>query len=212
MIRLAIVVEGETEENFVAEVLTGHLRTFEVEPAPFLIDGRGGNVTVDRLAANMAKAVWSFDFVTSLVDFYGFSSRSAETPEALRQRISAAVDRRINRSWNQSRVFPYIQLYEFEGLLFSDVTAFARLPITPDGAVENLARIRARFPTPEDINDNPATAPSKRIASLIPGYNKKVNGPELAAAIGLDVIRAHCRRFSHWLSHLESLNAPTLPA
>ena len=75
MIRLAIVVEGETEENFVAEVLSGHLRGGEVEPVPFLIDGRGGNVTVDRLAANMAKAFWSFDFVTSWWTFTGSETK-----------------------------------------------------------------------------------------------------------------------------------------
>ena len=111
----------------------------------------------------------------------------------------------MNRSWDQSRVFPYIQRYEFESLLFSNVSAFADTLNAPQESVASLARIRARFPTPEDINDNPATAPSKRIAGLIPGYNKKVNGPDLAEAIGLDVIRAECCRFNAWLERLESL-------
>ena len=42
MIRLAIVVEGETEEDFVKRVLADHLRTRMVEPCPILPHGRGG--------------------------------------------------------------------------------------------------------------------------------------------------------------------------
>jgi choline-sulfatase len=55
MIRLAIVVEGETEEEFVKSVLAPHLRTREVEATPHLI---GGNVTVERLASEMANRCW----------------------------------------------------------------------------------------------------------------------------------------------------------
>ena len=61
MIRLAIVVEGETEEEFVKRVLTPHLQTREVEATPHSI---GGNVTVERLAHEMANYFWSYDRVT----------------------------------------------------------------------------------------------------------------------------------------------------
>ena len=61
MIRLAISVEGRIEEEFVKEVLAERLRTRGVEPQPILLNG---NVTVDRLASDMAKLFWSFDFVT----------------------------------------------------------------------------------------------------------------------------------------------------
>ena len=50
MIRLAIVVEGETEEDFVKRVLAAHLRARGVEPHPILPHGRGGNISVARLA------------------------------------------------------------------------------------------------------------------------------------------------------------------
>ena len=90
-----------------------------VAPTPFLISQRGGNVTVERLALDLANSSWDFDFVTSLVDFYGFRDRGpGEDADALESRIDKAVDRRIGRNWNQSRVFPYVQRHEFEGLLF----------------------------------------------------------------------------------------------
>ena len=69
MIRLAIALEGRTEEEFVNEVLAARLRISGVEPYPIPLDG---NVTVERLASDMAGLYWNFDFVTSLVDFYGF--------------------------------------------------------------------------------------------------------------------------------------------
>ena len=82
MIRLAISVEGKTEEEFVKVVLAEHLRAKGVEPQPVLI-GTGGNVTVQRLTSDMAKLYWSFDAVTSLVDFYGFRGKADRSVERL---------------------------------------------------------------------------------------------------------------------------------
>lgn len=205
MTRLAIVVEGPTEEAFVKEVLFHHLLPLGVASTPFLIGQRGGNVTVDRLALDLANSFWDFDFVTSLVDFYGFRDRGPGEVDALESRIGEAVDSRIGRSRNQSRVFPYVQRHEFEGLLFSDVSAFSCLSQTSDMILRELQQIRSQFSTPEDINDNKDTAPSKRIANVVPGYNKRVDGPELATAIGLDRMSAECPRFRTWLAHMESL-------
>ena len=205
MIRLAVAVEGETEEEFVKSVLAKHLRTTGVEPHPFLLVG---NVTVSKLASEMAKLQWNFDRVTSLVDFYGFRDKGADTPEQLEQRIFQEVDLMVNRSWDQSRVFPYIQRHEFESLLFSDVSAFADAINAPEESVEELRRVRSRFHTPEDINDSSETAPSKRILALIPRYNKRVHGTLVAEATGLNSIRLECPRFNSWLEHLESFGTP----
>ena len=205
MIRLAIVVEGQTEEAFVKDVLFQHLLPLGVAPTPFLIGRRGGDVTVDGLTLDLANSFWGFDFVTSLVDFYGFRDRGPGEVDALESRIGEAVDSRIGRSWDQSRVFPYVQRHEFEGLLFSEVSAFSCLSQTSDMMLQELQQIRSQFPTPEDINDSKYTAPSKRIAKVVPGYNKRVDGPDLAAAIGLDKMSAECPRFRQWLAHMESL-------
>ena len=202
MIRLAISVEGETEEEFVKSVLTDHLRTRGVEPYPSLL---GGDVTVEKLASDMARLIWSFDFVTSLVDFYGFRGKGSATVEELEERIGEEVNRKIARSWNQSRLVPYVQRHEFEGLLFSDVSAFAGLVYATEDAVTELQRVRARFLTPEDVNDSSTMAPSKRIEEVIPRYRKRVAGSQIAMDIGLGVIRAQCPRFGRWVAQLESL-------
>ena len=69
-----------------------------------------------------------------------------------------------------------------------------------------LRALRAQFPTPEQINDNSDTAPSKRIAGVVLRYNKRVHGPLLAEMIGMDTIRAECPRFNAWITRLEALN------
>ena len=52
---------------------------------------------------------------------------------------------------------------------------------------------------------NADTAPSNRIKSVIPGYQKVVDGTLIARETGLDTIRAECPRFAEWLAKLESL-------
>ena len=133
MIRLAVSVEGQTEEEFVKASLAPHLRQNNVYATPVVI-GRaksrvkgGGNVSIDRLANEMSQLRKSFDAVTSLVDFYGFRGKGSKSGNDLEQ----AVRNRISQFDDRS-VLPYVQLHEFEGLLFSDVEAFGRiLPDTP---------------------------------------------------------------------------------
>ena len=208
MIRLAISVEGPTEEEFVKQFLADHLRERGVEPTPILLGsarGRsaGGNVSVERLVLEVAHLFHSFDAVTSLVDFYGFRRKGDRTVDELEEDLR----QKLGRLWHPKRVFPYVQRHEFEGLLFSDVSVFAGLVEAPDGSVEALQNIRSQFQTPEDINDNKDTAPSKRIKKIIPRYDKRVNAPLLAVEIGLDKIRTECPRFNDWVTSLESLGS-----
>ena len=143
--------------------------------------------------------------MTSLVDFYGFRGRESETVEELEglliQRIRGEVP-------DEGNAIPYVQKYEFEGLLFSDVTAFRAVTRVSDRCISALREVRARFPTPEDIDDNPYTTPAKRIVGAIPHYRKRVHGPLVAREIGLAAIREQCPRFNGWVRHLETLGHP----
>ena len=205
MIRLAISVEGPTEEEFVNRLIADHLRSKGIETRPISL---GGNVTVSRLAQDMVKLFWQrYHFVTSLVDFYGFRDKADRTICQLEVAVFTEADRLIRRRWNQRAIFPYIQRHEFESLMFSEVDCFATLELAniDDGCLQELRRIRDCFNTPEDINDNYMTAPSKRIEALIPRYIKPLHGPLVATATGLDRIRAECPRFNKWLTCLELL-------
>ena len=209
MIRLAVSVEGQTEEEFVKKVLAAHLSQCAVAVYPILL-GRarnsgagGGNVTVERLVLEMSHLCYSFDAVTSLVDFYGFKGKGDATNDELQEAVRHGVESKTGR--NGIRIIPYVQRYEFESLLFSDICAFpATIEISPE-AIETLKSIRLGFPTPEDINDNAATAPSRRVTNAAPQYRKRLHGPLIAEEAGMDKIRAECPRFNAWVGMLETL-------
>jgi hypothetical protein len=112
----------------------------------------------------------------------------------------------MGTSFNISRFLPFVVVHEFEGLLFSDCAAFARGIDRPD-LESNFSQIRESFATPEEIDDSPFTAPSKRVEDLVPGYDKPLLGTLAILEIGLDSIRAECPHFNSWLHQLESLAA-----
>ncbi len=212
MIRLAVSVEGQPEEEFIRRVLAPHLRESGVEPTPILLGrarGRsvgGGNVSTQRLSTEMTTLLWTHDAVSSLVDFYGFASKCERTIDELERNLSDSVREEVSNQWDERKVIPYVQKHEFEGLLFSDVSAFGVVMMNvPVQSIARLNAIRVQFQTPEDINDNPDTAPSKRIMNMIPGYRKRLHGPLVAGEVGLPVIRGECPRFDNWVERLESL-------
>lgn len=71
--------------------------------------------------------------------------------------------------------------------------------------ISQLCEIRAEAETPEHINNNPNTAPSKRILPLYPGYNKVLDGFNIAQDIGIDTMRKECKYFDLWLQKIEAL-------
>ena len=210
MTRLAVSVEGQTEEEFVKQVLAVHLRARHIESTPIVL-GRarggssGGNVSSDRLVSEMAHLYYSFDVVTSLVDFYGFRDKGDRTVRDLEKQVLGRIAERVGQAWDERKVVMYVQRHEFEGLLFSDVEVFATQIDFPHDCVAELRAVREQYQTPEDINDHSQTAPSKRIANIIPRYSKVLHGPILAEQIGLNAFRAECPGFDQWLASLESL-------
>ena len=118
--------------------------------------------------------------------------------------VANAISLEMGANFDTDRFVPFVIMHEFEGLLFSDCAAFARgigqLALEP-----SFQAIRDQFTTPEDINDSPNTAPSKRIINLMPEYDKPLYGNLAALEIGLDCIRQACPHFRNWLSKLEAL-------
>jgi hypothetical protein len=75
------------------------------------------------------------------------------------------------------------------------------------GKQKKFEAIRASVATPEEINERPGCAPSKRIADLCPAYRKALHGPTTAKRIGLEQIRIECPNFNDWLKRLEAFSA-----
>jgi len=197
MVRLGISVEGPTEERFVKKVLIPHLATNDIHVTPVSIKG---DVTVARAKKELEKMLYSFDHVTTLYDFYGFRGKNqGETKNSLEQQILNALPANLRRKF-----IPYIQMYEFEGLLFSDPEIIEQSLEGKDLFKWASSILREFNNNPEAVNNSEQTAPSKRFEKDT-NYMKTTHGPNIAADIGLDKIRTMCQGFDQWLTRLESL-------
>lgn len=105
-----------------------------------------------------------------------------------------------------SRFIPYIQLHEFETLLFVEPEKFG-IEYIDETKKERLRAVANEFGNPELINQGPETAPSRRIIKVFFDYenNKPAIGSMVAHEIGVDVLRRACRHFNEWLTKLERL-------
>lgn len=210
MTRVCIIGEGQTEVEFVNRCLAPYLTTRNLLAYGTLLNTgskrqSGGNVTVERLAEAISRHYGQADRVTTLVDFYGFKDKGARTRAQLETDIRSAVAAR-KKEYDPRFVLPYVQMHEFEALLFTNPSCFC---IVVDGWSEDvkaaLMKVASRFQNPEDINDSPETAPSKRLERIFPKgtYSKREHGPLIAESIGIDAIRAKCRAFDEWVGKIQ---------
>ena len=169
MKRIAVVVEGATEEEFIKQMVYPTLREKGLFVTPFTLHG---NVSIDRLGSEMSRKYHHFDHVTSLVDLYGFKGREERSKAQLEEAIALHVQNKIGQRFDNRRVTAYVQQYEFEGLLFSSPGSFQTLPDVTEEIRGEIQAVRDGFNTPEDINDTRETSPSHRLMDLVPEYNK----------------------------------------
>jgi hypothetical protein len=214
--RVNILVEGQTEETFVRELLAPHLVGFQVYLTPRIVETskghKGGVVSYGKIVHQVrrwcqhdqtAKVTTLFDVYGLPSDFPGFANWDANQSPLPQV---AALESRLAADIAQPNLIPYLQLHEYEALLFSDLTAFKYADV-PQAVIDSWQVELAQCAGPEYINNSPATAPSKRLIARWPRYAhaKPQYGVLLALQIGLTAIRQKCLRFDQWVSTLESL-------
>lgn len=227
MARLLIHVEGQTEETFVTELLRPHLLGcgyWDVSPRIMgnarQRNRRGGIKPWPAVRDDILKHFKQDPkcLQSTLVDYYALPQDGlkawpgrldagrllfSDKARLIEHSLTEDIQQHMGPDFSALRFIPFIAMHEFEGLLFSDCERFASGIGRPQLAA-NLQAIRDQFNTPEEINDSPLTAPSKRIEVLIPGYQKPLLGGLAALEIGLDCIRQQCPHFRGWLEGLEA--------
>jgi hypothetical protein len=210
MKRVLLLVEGQTEFDFVNIVLKPHFETHAIFIQQTIINTKrekkgknfkGGAVSFGKVHTDLKNLLHDTDarLITTMFDFYrlptdfpGYMDAKG-TPAQKVQHLEVALQEAIP----DPRFLPYLSTYEFEALLFSDVEKISILH--PEATLTGLDKFRH----PEEINDqNP---PSKRLEDAIPRYQKTLDGPLIADEIGLNTIRAHCPHFNDWISKIEAL-------
>ncbi len=215
MTRVLAVVEGATEERFARSVLQPHLAQRDIDLRAMQVlrgsGARGGGSSWQPWQKHLHHLLTSdrTAWVTTLIDLYaipddtpGWSPPGAPGPQRadrMLQAIAAAFP-------GQRQLLPYIQVHEYEALLYSDleVVRVTVLDKVDEGDFASLVRNVAGQP-PEDIDDDPVSAPSKRLLHAVPGFSKDTDGVLAAREIGIDRIRQACPRFNDWLGQLEAL-------
>ncbi len=226
MSRLLIHVEGETEETFVNEILAPHLYRYGYTKVSARLvgnarqrDRRGGVRAWSSVRKDILRHLKEdIECLSStMMDFYALPQtgekawpRRAEAAQLAFPEKAISVERALltdicnemDNGFDQTRFIPYVMMYEFEGLLFSDTDKLG-LGIGKPELSPKFQAIRDQFTTPEEINDSPLTAPSKRIINLVPNYEKPLMGTLAILEIGLDAIRKECPLFRKWIERLE---------
>lgn len=216
MSRVYILVEGQTEEAFLKEVMVAAYAAKGIYLTPIIVStsrGYKGGLSsyakvkrqIDKLCKQDAGAVVTtlFDFYALPQDFPGQDSVAALGHASGLEKV-LHLEHHLALAIECGNFIPNLVLHEFEALLLTDINAFAEWTDN-DAVLTPLRQVRLAS-EPEDINDSVLTAPSKRIMAAMTGYQKTVHGPLIASTIGLDAMRAACPHFDSWLAKLDALS------
>jgi len=217
MKRIIIVCEGETEKEFCTKLLAPYFISKNIHvQSPLIKKSMGGIVKWTELKKQILLHLNEpTAYVTTFIDYYGLYEKYHFPKWNDAMKISDKNSRMdfLEKAMLEDitddlrpRYIPYIQLHEFEGLLFNDIRIFhEQIPKNELVEVQELEQVFKDFSNPEMINDKRETSPSHRLIRIIKGYNKIVYGNYLAEAIGLENIRNKSPRFNNWLQKIERL-------
>ena len=174
---------------------------------------KGGLTKYRHLKTDLLNCVSEKDvLVSTLIDFYALpkdfpkyeeASKIVDKAERLTFLESAIVeDIQTENDAYFPNLIPYIQLHEFEALVFSSLQSISSLFGDDEADFTEIRKVIETHPNPEDINDNPKTAPSKRLISLIKGYHKVVDGIMIIEETGIETVLEKCTRFNNWVETL----------
>ncbi len=220
MNRVLALVEGRTEQTFVGAVLAPELSLRGVHLTASVIGKPGHKGGTRRWASVRRELLTALKqdqrrYCTTMFDYYALPKDWPAANEAkaklfteaagvIEQAIQADICRELGDHFDQSRLIPYIQMHEFEALLFSETGVLAEVIQRPD-LKGHFDAIIAECGEPEAIDDNPETAPSKRIATQASNYQKILHGAIGARRIGLSRMTQACPHFGEWIRRLEAL-------
>lgn len=215
------VVEGKTEQLFIESILAPYLalKSIFIRATQISKPGqKGGDVKFERAQRDIGAHLKqrSDTYVTLFVDYYGIHSDwpgvSSLSPQAapawIAQTINTATRAAAMELYGDQRAdlrfVPFVAVHEFEALLFSDPQKLAAGLGVGAGQVQ---AILDTFGAPEAINNDPNSAPSKRLDALSKTrkFRKNTTGITIAQDIGIEKMRENCPLFHDWLLELEQI-------
>lgn len=220
-----ILCEGQTEQGFVEEVLRPYLQDNGVAGVKSILittnkkkNARGGMLSfkqaemdINLLRKTKQDSNYESHFFTTMFDLYslpddfpGFTEASTIYDPYIRVK---ALEKSFSESVGEERFIPYLQLHEFEALLFCGISHLSTFYPGCEKCCEKLTKDLQKIGNPELIDNGPTTAPSKRIIKAIEKgkkykYNKPSTGKSVTKLIGIEELRAKCMHFNEWVQKL----------
>ncbi len=218
MNRVRVLVEGQTEQAFLRDILIPYFDPRQIYLHAVKIKRQGG---ITRYAKAKDVIIRSLKedsalICTTMVDFYGMPAdwpgrdqanrcqSYAEKADIVEGSILKDIAGHLGNSFNPRRLMPYIQMHEFEALLFSSPVKLAE-SLGDKKLSSTFLTIRNKFSSPEEINDHYDTCPSRQIEGVLHGFKKTINGITAASRIGLETMRQECPHFNEWITKLEDI-------
>lgn len=218
---VAVVVEGQTEEVFLNEIVQASLGD-AVWLKPIVVrtgqsasgrprQGGGGWKHYSQMLRTLCRQP-HWDLITTLIDFYGLPKDAPVCP-CTPSHVSSDVcadgrQRAIAGETEDPRLQPFIAVHEFEALVISAAAESEQIFGSAKTARTFDALLQRYDGNAEAINDGVNTAPSKRVADIIKGYAKTRDTVPIIREAGLDAALQHCPRFAAWISELRELSSP----
>jgi hypothetical protein len=208
MKRLVFLVEGDSEILFINKHVIPYLYALGfTNPmnAQAVITNRQqhkkGGITNYILFKNDLERVLAQPnvIVTTLIDFFklptNFPNYTTDSSGI------GLIEKGVHEDFdNQFYLIPYIQKHELEALMFSNMDGF-NIVVDDPNKLNQLGEIIKKYQNPEEINNSPETAPSKRLISIF-GYEKISDGEMIFEAIGIKEIMSKCPRFNEWIKQI----------
>jgi hypothetical protein len=221
MKHLYIIVEGETELEFIKRLLIPHFNNkginTHIQGIAISIKGGGHGYNDVKHFNNTVKPVLhlkSEPIITTMIDYYGINStRKMPNYEDCMQLNStddkiACMQQELNRQVQAIKPYrhfiPHIQKHELETLLF--VNPEDGFDLEDDKIKEAVISVANEYPNVEEINHTPEGAPSKRLISIYSKYGhtyaKGADAVDIIELIGIDALLKACPHFNKWINHL----------
>ena len=218
-ITVYVVTEGQTEQTFVRNVLAPYLahKGVFLNAALFGKPGhKGGSLNFQKATNDISNFLSqrSDTYISTMFDFFRIDSKwpglnlvkDNFSPSEKATTLESAMSQKMTEAFSELRVderfIPYISMYEFEALLFSNPQVLSQQAGIQESRIQSVLD---ECGEPEAINSRPEHAPSKRLGQLANRYKKTITGITAANAMGIDVMREKCPHFNDWVSRLEAL-------
>lgn len=209
-----ISVEGDTEETFIRDVFAPYYAQQDIHVQAIKLTPKGslqkGGIPK---YAQVRKELWNLlqqahvALVTTLYDFYGlpndFPGKDTVPPTLSCYDRVAHLETELAREVGHPKFLPHLQLHEFEAFVFIDEEVTAQQLLLTASQRTELQQVIRQFPNPEEINDKPETAPSRRIKTICNAYGKVNDGGSITKALSLSRIRQACPHFDAWCTALD---------